>query len=151
MFPFTPAQAGEIVRIYIGAGPTLNLNLHPKMTFLKDQDQSDLGIYYEIRDQVGKSAYALQVASASMLPKALAAMLYQRFIELIEEKNGHLAALTFEDSSLISAQLLAQAGSNPSSINNLNECTSLMTYLRDQSSTVYAAEDLAAVQPFLCE
>ena len=69
----------------------------------------------------------------------------------VTSKSFNLAALTFEDSALISAQLLAQAGSNPSSIKNLNECASLMTYLRDQSSTVYAAEDLAAVQPFLCE
>ena len=154
LFTLNPAQAsaGEIATLFIGAGPSIDMSAHPKVTFLKSPDGStDLGIYYEISDRGGTVHNELQVRDCTLIPQALAAMLYQHFINLIQVKTGHLGGVMNEDTLYLANKLLENAGPSPKVIHSLPECREVMAYLRDLSSTVYEAADLAAIQPFLCD
>ncbi len=145
------AQNLELVTVYIGEGPSLNLSFSPKMMFLKAADQeTDLGIYYVIQEEAGVEKHLLQVRDNSILPEAVAAMLYERFMQVIQKKTGRLGALLPEDTLYLAKRLLAAPGFDGKTIHTLQDCTEVMTYLKDLSSTVYSASDLNAVSPLFC-
>lgn len=152
-----------IAEIYIGEGPTVNMSLSPKLMPLsvpgyvveafsgqndspKPIDADAIGMYYYMRQShQSKPKQIIQVSEENLIPLAVSAVLSYNFF-------NESVAIHPLDTLKIASELVVKknASGKTLTLHKISDCTNLMKYLADESSSVYSLRDLERIKPLIC-